>query len=173
MELSISDPELCKKIVNKLNELRASPKDGDVFIDYPNNKKTDQTNFEYRYMDNISILYIDEQIKIEFYENKPPHSRYIFSDQINIILSRLKTLAEVIIHNIDRTSWFCILWTPVKSTKAQFMNTSFLVYYQFEMNNTYFEETFSNHAEIPLIGILPIKFEDSMWLSKISKGKIE
>jgi hypothetical protein len=32
-------------------------------------------------------------------------------------------------------------------------------------------DTFSNYVEIPIVGILPIKFEDNTWLTKITKGK--
>jgi hypothetical protein len=34
-----------------------------------------------------------------------------------------------------------------------------------------FYRGYNNYLEIPIIGILPVKFEDTTWLSKISKSK--
>jgi hypothetical protein len=166
MELYITEAEACKKVLEELMILRNDCEDKFVV----QNRKTN--NFVYHCKENISISHIDGKIKIEYYENKPPHSRYILTEQFKTIMTSLKTLPNIILESIDKASWFCILWTPIKSNKQQFLNTSFLVYYQFDLtsNSQYYVDTFSSFVEIPIVGILPTKFEDNTWLTKISKG---
>ena len=31
---------------------------------------------------------------------------------------------------------------------------------------------YNNYMEIPIVGILPVKFDDNTWLGKISKSKL-
>jgi hypothetical protein len=70
-----------------------------------------------------------------------------------------------------------VLWTPFKSNKQFFSNTSFLTYYQFDMGeySNYTEQSVMSHHgfyEVPIVGILPIKFDENIWLRKFRKSKI-
>jgi hypothetical protein len=172
MELYISDIDVCEKMLKELNQIRGE-NPGDIrFFDYPDNKEG-SSSFEFLYKDNIRIIYLDKKFKVEFYETKPPHSRYILTEQLDIAMSSLAVFSELTLDDIDKTSWFSVLWSPVKSTtKQQFMNTTFLVYYQFEYteDSSYYRDQFNNYEEIPIVGILPIKFEDGLWLTRISKS---
>ena len=52
--------------------------------------------------------------------------------------------------------------------------TSFLTYYQFCYTNSYnILANYKDFLEIPIIGILPLKLEDNIWLTRIIKGKIK
>lgn len=118
-------------------------------------------------------------IKIEFYETRPPHNRQIFIKQIENLFNNFDVLKKIPINKVDSSSWFSILWTPYKSTKNALMNTSFLAFYKYNFNaqhlNNFTRPNLninSNFTEIPLIGILPIKFENKIFLSRINKSKI-
>jgi hypothetical protein len=115
-------------------------------------------------------------IKLEFYETRPPHSRHIFIKQIENILncSEFLSSSKVILNKITNSSFFSILWTPFKCHKNIGLNTSFLVYYQFNLGTQYINEKMKQplFTEIPIIGILPIKFENKLFLSKINKSII-
>lgn len=106
-------------------------------------------------------------LTLEFYENRPPHSRQILIKQIEQLLSILDKVKKLQLTSIERSSWFSILWTPFKSSKGVFNNTSFLSYYQFNIKH----EDNSKFNEVSLIGILPIKFDRSIFLTKILKEK--
>ena len=84
----------------------------------------------------------------------------------------MESLKNIKISKLDISSWFSILWTPVKSSKGVMMNTSFLSYYQFninDQNNLSSYRVNKHYSEIPIIGILPIKFDSKLFLSRINK----
>jgi len=128
------------------------------------NEKIKKIKFE-MILEDFKISGDQQKVKIEFYENKPFHSRNILIDNINNIFNQLECLKKLKIQFLDY-SWFSILWTPTKSFKSKFIQTSFLVYYQFNLSNSI---NVKNYSEIPIIGILPYKLEDNLWLTKISK----
>jgi hypothetical protein len=171
LEIYISDSLSCEKIVKELKEIRGNRLEENKFFDY-DFVENGFEGFEYNYKENLRIIFLNDKIKIEYYETKPPHSRNILSDQLEIIFSSLKIFETINIIKIDKTSWFSILWTPFKSVKQVFANTPFLVYYQLEYsdNDFFYRNNYNNYAEIPLIGILPIKFDETVWLNRISKS---
>jgi hypothetical protein len=162
-EIFITDKESVEKIFKEMMEMR----DIDVicFYEYESN---DRTHFVYS-KDNINIISDCSYVKVEFYENKPPHSRLILTDQLGQILNTLKSL-NLELSNVDSSSWFSVLWTPFRSSKTLFANTSFLVYYQLRVQVASYDTNYANYSEIPLIGILPIKLDENVWLNKISKS---
>ncbi len=130
--------------------------------------------FEYIASENLKFLVYEKKIKLEYYETKPPHSRVIFTDMIDEILNSLDCLNTIDLGKVDKSSWFCINWLPFKSTKVQLALTSFLTYYGFCFSDVemFYSDPRNNHfLEIPVIGILPVKFDESFWLKKISKSK--
>lgn len=169
MEIFISDSQACEKLIKELKLLRLDKYEEGRFYD---NDLSKSSNFEYHMNENIKIICYDEKIKIEFYETKPPHGRFILSNQLEQIFSKFNAFDSIEISKIEKCSWFCVLWSPFKSAKSQFSNTSFLVYYQFSYTDSeIFYQGYNNYLEIPIIGILPVKFDDNLWLSKISKSK--
>jgi hypothetical protein len=182
MELFISDTLTCENIFDELNNLRNCKEEEQKFYDYMDLNTIKQTKinkhsrsgrvlFEYSPCDNLKIICLENQIKIQYYETKPPHSRYILSDQLEIIIKKLKCFSQIELSKVEKTSWICILWSPFKTSKPQYGSSSFLTYYQFSYSdNDMFYSGYNNYAEIPIIGILPIKFEEGLWLKKISKG---
>jgi hypothetical protein len=99
--------------------------------------------------------------------------RPILTDQFEFLLQKLPSLGKIEISKIERNSWFSILWTPFKCSKQTFYNTSFLSYYKFSQNETEnYMSDFTNHNEVPIIGVLPTKYDETIWLKKISKSKI-
>ena len=75
--------------------------------------------------------------------------------------------------DISIDSWFSILWTPYKSTKSNFLNTSFLTFYNFQnekndknegsQENQINQKQIYNSKNILLKGILPIKFDKEIF----------
>lgn len=175
MEIFITDTITCESIISELNILRTNPEEESKFFEYVDETQNqkNQKKFEYNAGENLKILCQENKVKIEYYETKPPHFRYILSEQLDNIFSKLNAFSSIDISKIVKTSWFCILWTPFKSPKINFSNTSFLVYYQFSYSeNELSFRGYNNYSEFPVVGILPLKFEEQLWLQRISKSKI-
>ena len=107
------------------------------------------------------------KISIEFNENKPPHLRKNFYHQMKEIINILN-ISNISINNISGTSYFSIRYTPYNCRSKNNIQTSFVNYYQFKLNEE--RNIFSNkYIDIPLIGILPLKFNHIFFLEKINK----
>ncbi len=83
-------------------------------------------------------------------------------------------LCDLKLNDMSSSAWWSALWIPNKTNKAQLASTSFLVYYQFKYsdNDDFFSKIYGKYKDIPIIGILPIKFDENIWLNIINKGKI-
>ena len=110
-------------------------------------------------------------LTIEYYETKLHHQRKVISEQINDILTVLDISDSALIKHVDKESWFCLKWTPIHASRKEFGATSFLVYYQLGScsDTTICNKGYNQYYEIPIIGILPIKFSEELWLRKIKK----
>lgn len=153
-------------------------------------------NFSYeRYLaegNNLKLIVQYDLIKFEFFEIRPPHSRQILIKQIEDLLDSFNVIKKLKISDITNDSLFSILYSPFKSTKGLMMNSSFLVYYQlkiYDNDNTqdlnpllnysntknFTKNLFPNQivnknfVEVPVIGILPIKFENKIFMNPICK----
>jgi len=110
------------------------------------------------------------KISIEYTENKPPHLRKSFYQQINDILTIL-SLNNISINNIIGKSYFSIRYTPINCRNKNNIQTSFINYYKFKINEE--RITYSNkYIDIPTIVILPLKFNHKFFLEKINKDYI-
>ena len=106
-------------------------------------------------------------ISIEFKENKPPHLRKNFYHQMNEIIDAL-SLNKILVNNIIGKSFFSIRYTPYNCRSKNNIQTSFVNYYQFKINEE--RKILSNkYIDIPLIGILPLKLNHKFFLEKINK----
>ena len=172
MDITINDNIICRDLIA---EAEASYKNGSIEKnELYKNESENKVVHEYVITESFTFTnYSNEKIKLEFNENKPPHSRLILSDQFEILVSKFPSIKKIEISKSDKNSWFSILWTPFKCAKPQFYNTSFLSYYQFNQSESdNFLRDFTNYCEIPIVGILPIKFDENLWLKKISKSKL-
>jgi hypothetical protein len=107
------------------------------------------------------------KISLEFKENKPPHLRKNFYHQMKEIINLL-TINNISINNIIGKSYFSIRYTPYNCRSKNNIQTSFVNYYQFKINEE--RKILSNkYIDIPLIGILPLKFNHIFFLEKINK----
>ena len=107
------------------------------------------------------------KITIEFNENKPPHLRNNFYHQMKEIINIL-SISNISINNIYGKSFFSIRFTPYNCRSKNNIQTSFVNYYQFKINEE--RKTSNNkYIDIPLIGILPLKFNNKFFLEKINK----
>jgi len=107
------------------------------------------------------------KISLEFKENKPPHLRKNFYHQMKEIINLL-TINNISINNIIGKSYFSIRFTPYNCRSKNNIQTSFVNYYQFKINEE--RKILSNkYIDIPLIGILPLKFNHIFFLEKINK----
>jgi hypothetical protein len=137
-------------------------------------------NFYYeRYLtegNNLKIIVEFDKIKFEFFEIRPPHSRQILISQLEDLVNSFEILKKIKISDITNDSLFSVLYSPFKSTKGLMMNSSFLVYYQFQTSNSNTKTLFNNisqiknFVEVPVIGILPIKFENKIFMNPINKS---
>ena len=171
-DLTINDKFLSKEIIEEIEKLQEAEnlQKNELY----RNEAEKKVVYEYLITENLSFTnYSNEKIKIDYHETKPPHMRPILTDQFEFILQKMPSLKKIEISKIEKNSWFSILWTPFKCSKQLFYNTSFLSYYKFSQNETenYMSE-FVNHNEVPIIGVLPTKFDENVWLKKISKSKI-
>jgi len=141
-----------------------------------NENNTNKIDFdlkvEYRIGDNFVLSCYDSKIKIQFYENKPNHSRNLLYDQIETFFNQFPILNDLKLNDVSNTSWWSVLWSVSKAGKSQMANTSFLSYYQFKYSEVddFFTKFYNKFVEIPLIGILPIKMDDSVWLTLLNKS---
>jgi hypothetical protein len=107
------------------------------------------------------------KISIEYNENKPPHLRKSFYQQIKDITNIL-SLNNILISNIVGKSYFSIRYTPINCRNKNNIQTSFINYYKFKINEE--RITYSNkYIDIPVIGILPLKLNHKFFLEKIIK----
>ena len=107
------------------------------------------------------------KISMEFKENKPPHLRKNFYHQMKEIINLLN-INNISINNIIGASYFSIRYTPYNCRNKNNIQTSFVNYYQFKLNEE--RKIFSNkYIDIPLVGILPLKFNHIFFLEKINK----
>ena len=82
---------------------------------------------------------------------------------MNILL-----INNISINNILGKSYFSIRYTPYNCRSKYNIQTSFVNYYQFKINEE--RKIFSNkYIDIPLVGILPLKFNHKFFLEKINK----
>lgn len=183
MEITITNIEVIENILELLTQKKIIPPKILTLIHQAlSNEQISQeylTNYQYlEYIpyEQISCLKIVirnlRSITVEYYENKPPHLRELFKNQIHLIINKyILPLTNCTINQLTGNSWFSILWTPTKSSSSNFMMTSFITYYQFKFS----EESLSKqslYGEIPIIGILPIKFLHKYYLERISKNYI-
>lgn len=178
MEIMITEADTVEETIENLIKLRKLNQiqiDNKTFEELESivNSKEKMKNFKLEVIlqDNLKLFLLDRKIKIEFYEIKPHHFRQILIDQFTEIF-KFDFLKRLLLNNLSQYSWFSILWTPFKSLRPQMGNTSFLVYYQFCYTSSFNVFLKSNDfLEIPIIGILPYKLEDNIWLTRIIKGK--
>jgi hypothetical protein len=170
-DLTINDKFLSKNLIEEIEKLQLE--EGLKRNELYKNDAEKKIVYEYYITENLSFTnYSNEKVKIDYHETKPPHLRPILTDQFEFILKKLPSLQGIEISKIDKNSWFSILWTPFKCSKQLFYNTSFLSYYKFSQNEAEnYMSNFNNHNEVPIIGVLPTKYDESVWLKKISKSK--
>ena len=107
------------------------------------------------------------KLSIEYNEKKLPYLRPNFYHQIKEILNIL-SINELEINKILNKSYFSIRYTPYNCRNKNYIQTSFVNYYQFKINEE--RNSFGNkYIDIPLIGILPLKFNHEFFLKNISK----
>jgi hypothetical protein len=161
LEIYIADDEEINKIVKILKDKG-----------YKFNHEQHDEKIEFILEENLTFSLHNKQIKIKFYETKPPHTRLILSQQIEIILECLNSLKDIAILKILEKSWFCVLWSPIKSSDSKFIITSFLTYYQFsfiEDNLFIYNNTHPNLYKLNLLGVLPLRFDEQIFFNRISK----
>ena len=131
---------------------------------------TDKRIFEYYILEtNYKIICFECKFIIEYYDQKPHHFRNIFIDQIEIFIKNLEIFKDLkVFKDFEKNSWFAILWSPMKTLKHDLMNTSFLVYYS--LNNYESTKSINNFHDYPIIGVLPLRLDEQIWLSKIYKN---
>ena len=107
------------------------------------------------------------KISIEYIEKKPPHLRQNFYHQIKDIIDIL-FINKISINNIIGKSYFSIRYTPYNCRSKNNIQTSFVNYYQFKINEE--RKIASNkYIDIPLVGMLPLKFNHKFFMEKINK----
>jgi hypothetical protein len=107
------------------------------------------------------------KISIEYCENKPPHLRKSFYQQMKEIINIL-SLNNISINNIVGKSYFSIRYTPINCRNKNNIQTSFINYYRFKINEERITYT-NKYIDIPIIGMLPLKFNHKFFLEKINK----
>jgi hypothetical protein len=175
LELQISNKEICILLINDLTKIHKHTDHLHLksIFDNDNSGSTSNPGSEYEFLigdSNLKFIIKNNSIKIEFYEHKPPHSRQILSNQLGILFDSFESLKNITLEKFDQNSWFSILWSPMKSSKSLFMNTSFISYYNLlgaTLRQNKLKGSIREYSELSIIGVLPIKFENKLFLSRI------
>ena len=182
-EIIITNKEIILDIINQLTSLKiCSIKTKNLIKNNINSKGQNEISQQNKYIEfTLNDKYPNFKIvikklcslTIEYYENKPPHLRKILIKQLDELFSFLPMINNIDLKNLFWKSFFSILYTPLKSQDNCFLNTSFITYYQFKFG----EESLNNqspNAEIPIIGILPIKLiQPQIYLQKINSNEFD
>lgn len=180
MEISTSNSEVIQEIVELLSRKSIIPEKLQNLLRLSPNQVTPEMKNLYPYLEytpseqipGFKVIFRNlTTITLEYYETKPPHLREIFIREISTFSKILPVMNKILLSQLSGNSWFSILWNPMKSTSHDFISTSFITYYQFKFS----EESLGKqtpYAEIPIIGILPIKFVHKIFLEKISKNYV-
>jgi hypothetical protein len=178
MEISINNKEIILKIIDYLisinkcsNQFKSKIEEKFTCIKDQNINNTNINNYiEFFPSEKIPGLKISlmnySKLSIEYNENKLPYLRPNFYHQIKEILNTL-SLNEIEINKILNKSYFSIRYTPYNCRNKNYIQTSFVNYYQFKINEE--RNTYGNkYVDIPLIGILPLKFNHEFFLENIN-----
>ena len=182
-EIIITNKEIILEIIDKLILLKVcSTKIKNLIENNINSKGQNEISQQNKYIEftpNEKYPSFKIVIKklctltIEFYENKPPHLRKVLIKQLEDLISIIPIISNIGLKHLFWKSFFSVLYTPLKSQNNCFLNTSFITYYQFKFG----EESLNNsspNAEIPIIGILPIKLlQPQIYLQKINQSDFD
>jgi len=193
MEINISPrSKIFLQILEEFAKLKHPSKENEVFLQkvleyYKENSFDSETTEDFskipeeilnksyeRYLaegNNLKLIVRHNSIKFEFFEIRPPHSREILITQIEDLLNSFELLKRIHISDLMNDSYFSVLYNPFKSTKALMMTSSFLVYHKINLDEDKFIESNKFFLEIPVMGILPIKFDNKMFLNTINRKK--
>ena len=178
MEISITNMDIILKILDYLIQIKKCSIQIKSLVEENYNQK-DQKNiinknnnyFEFLPCEKIPNLKIIlknlNKLTIEYYENRPQFLRKHFHEQIKDILKQLQ-INDLSLNNISGKSYFSILYSPLNQRNKNNIQTSFITYYQFKYNESS-HINLGKYIELPIIGILPIKFVVKFFLEKISK----
>ena len=167
-ELHIYNNNLCNVINCEIMKRKNDQKSKESKVEGNNIKL-----YEYFIQEtSFKLIGYENKITIEFYEQKPHHYRNNFLDQIEIFFSNLPMIKDAkVFKDFEKSSWFSILWFPLKTIKNNLTNTSFLTYYS--LNNFLETKSVNNFHEFPIIGVLPLRMDEQIWLSKINKNDLK
>ena len=178
LEISFNDKEIILKIIDYLislnkcsNQLKAKIEENFINLKESNNSINTNNYIEFFINEKNQGLKLTligySKLNIKYLENKPPHLRQNFYHQIKGILELL-TIKNIEINKILGTSHFSIRYTPYNCRNKNYIQTSFVNYYQFQLNEE--RNLFGNkYVNIPLIGMLPLTFNHKFFLEKINK----
>ena len=178
LEISLNDKEIILKIIDYLislnkcsNQLKTKIEENFINLKESNNTINNNNYIEFFINEKnqgVKLTLIGySKLNIEYLENKPPHLRPNFYHQIKGILNLL-SIKDIEINKILGTSHFSIRYTPYNCRNKNYIQTSFVNYYQFKLNEE--RNVFGNkYIDIPLIGMLPLAFNHKFFLEKINK----
>ena len=170
----ISIKKCSTQIKSKIEENYNFSKDHDQIININNLNNIINNYMEFYPVDKNNSLKIVlrgfSKLSIEYNENKPPHLRKSFYQQIKEILNIL-SLNNISINNIVGKSYFSIRFTPINCRNKNNIQTSFINYYRFKINEERITYT-NKFIDIPIIGMLPLYFNHKFFLETINKDFI-
>ena len=170
----ISIKKCSTQIKSKIEENYNFSKDHDQIININNLNNIINNYMEFYPIDKNNSLKIVlrgfSKLSIEYNENKPPHLRKSFYQQIKEI-SNILSLNNISINNIVGKSYFSIRFTPINCRNKNNIQTSFINYYRFKINEERITYT-NKFIDIPIIGMLPLYFNHKFFLETINKDFI-
>ena len=170
----ISIKKCSTQIKSKIEENYNFSKDHDQIININNLNNIINNYMEFYPIDKNNSLKIIlrgfSKLSIEYNENKPPHLRKSFYQQIKEI-SNILSLNNISINNIVGKSYFSIRFTPINCRNKNNIQTSFINYYRFKINEERITYT-NKFIDIPIIGMLPLYFNHKFFLETINKDFI-
>ena len=174
LEIILNDKVIILKIIDYLISINKCPNQlrSKIEESYSNQKEQIFSYTEFFPLENDPSLKIKliaySNLTIEYKENKPPHLRPNFYHKILDIINIL-SLNDIELSKIIGNSFFSIRYTPYNNRNKNDIQTSFVNYYQFKINEE-MNNSGKKFIDIPLIGMLPLKFNHAFFLEKINKG---
>lgn len=142
-----------------------------TFISY--NHSSANSYFTYK-INEKAVLIVDKCVmKIQYSEAKPYYIRKTLHEELKDLIDLIPRLKDIKFGAVDKDSWFSIFWNPIKSSKSYYTTNSFISFYSFQLNTEVKIDNKNerNFKNISLKGIIPTKFDKSLFCDSTSKIK--
>lgn len=172
MMIVIDDSALCEIAFKEL-QTKGYISESEVYQDLTFQNRTIQATINSL----LSIEFANGITRVEFYEQKPFHSRQLLITELEATLE-LEFLRRVSMCNVNPTSWISIHWHCCRSLSN--LNTAFTIYYQLSLASSSSilsgkksSTKKQRQSILPIVGLLHTKLELTAWLCTVGQKEVK